>query len=42
MTATVQKQDPNTQKVHYLLAQNTKHNMQILGAIPYINLQNYT
>ena len=42
MSASVLKQDPNTKgsEKRYLLGQ--KHNMRILGIIPFIKLQNDT
>ena len=42
MTASVPKQDPNTQKVQNNAVYRTKHNMRIVGVIPFVKLQNNT
>ena len=47
MTASVLKQDPNTQKVKTktkkrLFIMTQTHNLQIFGVIPFVKLQNDT
>ena len=40
MIASILKQDPNSWKVDYLLGQ--KHNLQMLGVIPFVSVQDDT